>query len=373
VPTIFDRLFSNHEEHEETRRTTSGCIHLVTSRDTFALTSNAQVNKSMPNRLIRLTLPVFHAFKGELAMPDWVFLFPGQGSQYVGMGLEFYENYSEVRELFSQASEILQTDVPKLCFEGPEDVLVLTENVQPAITVVNLACLTVMRIHEISPVATAGHSLGEYSALYAAGVLDLTDVLRLVQLRGALMHEASQEEPGAMGAVMDLDQVKVSTICQECGVEIANLNCPEQIIITGPVGPVDRALALSEAAGAKKCMKLNVSGPWHSRCMNLARERFEPIVRKCAFRDPQIPVINNVDASMLQNAGQVADKLIDQICSPVLWQQSVERLIADGHTSFVEVGPKKVLRGLMRRINRGVKVLNVEDAASLASFLQANQ
>ena len=306
-------------------------------------------------------------------MPDWVFLFPGQGSQYVGMGLEFYENYSEVRELFSQASEILQTDVPKLCFEGPEDVLVLTENVQPAITVVNLACLTVMRIHEISPVATVGHSLGEYSALYAAGVLDLTDVLRLVQLRGALMHEASQEEPGAMGAVMDLDQVKVSTICQECGVEIANLNCPEQIIITGPVGPVDRALALSEAAGAKKCMKLNVSGPWHSRCMNLARERFEPIVRKCAFRDPQIPVINNVDASLLQNAGQVADKLIDQICSPVLWQQSVERLIADGHTSFVEVGPKKVLRGLMRRINRGVKVLNVEDAASLASFLQANQ
>lgn len=306
-------------------------------------------------------------------MHSWVFLFPGQGSQYVGMGLEFYENYSEVRELFSQASEILCMDVSKLCFEGPEELLVLTENVQPAITVVNLACLTVMQLHEIYPAAAAGHSLGEYSALYAAGVLDLKDVLELVQLRGRLMHEASQEEPGAMVAVMDLDKSKVSDICQECGVEIANLNCPEQVIITGPVGPIDRALALSESAGAKKCVKLNVSGPWHSRCMNLAREKFGPFVRKCTFREPQIPMIHNVDALPLRSAGQVADKLVDQICSPVLWQQSIERLIADGHKSFVEVGPKKVLRGLMRRINRGVKVLNVEDAASLASFLQANQ
>jgi [acyl-carrier-protein] S-malonyltransferase len=306
-------------------------------------------------------------------MHEWVFLFPGQGSQYIGMGLEFYENYSEVRELFSQASEVLQMDVPKLCFEGPEEVLVLTENVQPAITVVNLACFTVMQLHEIYPAAAAGHSLGEYSALYAAGVLDLKDVLELVRMRGALMHEASQKEPGAMAAVMDLDQSKLGDICVECGVEIANLNCPEQTIITGPVGHIDRAVALSETAGAKKCVKLNVSGPWHSRCMSLAREKFGPIVRKCTFRDPQIPMINNVDAMPLQSGGQVADKLIDQICSPVLWQQSVERLIADGHKSFVEVGPKKVLRGLMRRINRGVKVLNVEDAASLASFLQANQ
>jgi [acyl-carrier-protein] S-malonyltransferase len=306
-------------------------------------------------------------------MHDWVFLFPGQGSQYVSMGQEFYENYSEVRELFAQAGEILQMDVAKLCFEGPEEVLVLTENVQPAITVVNLACHTVMQLHEIYPTAAAGHSLGEYSALYAAGVIELKDVLELVRLRGSLMHEASLEEPGGMAAIMDLDQSKVSEICDECGVEIANLNCPEQIIITGPVGPIDLALTLSEDAGAKKCMKLNVSGPWHSRCMHLAREKFEPFIRKCTFHEPQIPVINNVDALPLQNAAQAADKLVDQICQPVLWQQSVERLIADGHKCFVEVGPKKVLRGLMRRINRGVKVLNVEDAPSLAGFLQANQ
>ena len=305
-------------------------------------------------------------------MHDWVFLFPGQGSQYVGMGQEFFENYSEVRELFSQASEILQMDVAKLCFQGPEEVLVLTENVQPAITVVNLACFTVMQLHEIYPAAAAGHSLGEYSALYAAGVLTLKDVLELVRWRGRYMHEASQEEPGAMAAIMELSQDKVVGICELCGVEVANINCPEQIIITGPVAPIEQAIALSEDAGAKKCIKLNVSGPWHSRCMQLAREKFEPVVRRCTFREPRVPVINNVDALPLGSAAQAAEKLIDQVCSPVLWQQSIERLMADGHAAFVEVGPKKVLRGLMRRINRNAKVLNVEDAASLASFLQAN-
>jgi [acyl-carrier-protein] S-malonyltransferase len=306
-------------------------------------------------------------------MHEWVFLFPGQGSHYVGMGQEFYESYSEVRELFSQASEILQMDVARLCFQGPEEVLVLTENVQPAITVVNLACFAVMQLHEIYPVAAAGHSLGEYSALYAAGVLDLKDVLQLVRWRGLYMHEASQQEPGAMAAIMELPLEQLEGICELCGVEVANINCPEQIIITGPVDPIERAVSLSENAGAKKCVKLNVSGSWHSRCMQLAREKFEPVVRRCTFREPQIPVVNNVDALPLEEAAEAANKLIDQVCSPVLWQQSMERLIGDGHECFVEIGPKKVLRGLMRRIKRGVKVLNVEDAASLTSFLQANQ
>ncbi|NLI81960.1 MAG: ACP S-malonyltransferase [Deltaproteobacteria bacterium] len=306
-------------------------------------------------------------------MKEWVFLFPGQGSQYVGMGREFHENYAEVRELFTQASDILQMDLARLCFEGPEEVLVQTENVQPAVTVVNLACHTVLQLHEIYPVAAAGHSLGEYSALYAAGVMDLKSLLHLVQWRGKLMQEAAENEPGAMAAIMDLDVERVREICRLCDAEVANINCTEQVIITGPEGAVNSAMALSGEAGAKKCLKLNVSGPWHSRCMELARRKFLPIVEACSFHDPQILVVNNVDGLPLRSASEVPGKLTDQICRSVLWQQSMERMIEAGYNHFVEVGPKRVLRGLMRRINRNVKVLNVEDTESLSIFLQANQ
>jgi [acyl-carrier-protein] S-malonyltransferase len=306
-------------------------------------------------------------------MKSWVFLFPGQGSQYVGMGLEFYENYPEVRELFAQANDLLGMDITRLCFEGPEDVLVLTENVQPAITVVNLACFTVLQLHEIHPVTTAGHSLGEYSALYAAGVVDLEQVLKLVRCRGQFMQEAAVEEPGSMAAVMDLESEQLDQICRMCDVEVANVNCGDQIIITGSTEPIKRAMAMSSDAGARKCVMLNVSGPWHSRCMISAREKFTPVVQECSFRDPQVPVVNNVDAKPLASAAELPEKLIHQLCSPVLWHQSMDSLLKAGHTHFVEIGPKKVLRGLMRRISRDAKVYNVEDPASLTAFLQANQ
>ncbi len=306
-------------------------------------------------------------------MKSWVFLFPGQGSQYVGMGLEFYENYPEVRELFAQANDLLGMDVTRLCFEGPEDVLVLTENVQPAITVVNLACYTVLQLHEIHPVATAGHSLGEYSALYAAGVLDLDGVLQLVRHRGKFMQQAAVELPGAMAAIMELKPEQLDQICSVCDVEVANINCADQIIITGPAEPIKRAMAMSSDAGAKKCVLLNVSGPWHSRCMTSAREKFAPVVQNCQFHAPRIPVINNVDAKPLSSTAELPQKLIHQLCSSVLWHQSMDYLLEAGHTHFVEIGPKKVLRGLMRRISRDVKVYNVEDPASLTAFLQANQ
>jgi [acyl-carrier-protein] S-malonyltransferase len=305
-------------------------------------------------------------------MKNWVYLFPGQGSQYVGMGREFYERYSEVRELFEHAGDILEMDVTKLCFEGPEDVLVQTENVQPAVTVVNLACLTVLQLHEIFPAAAAGHSLGEYSALYAAGVLSLEDVLKLVRFRGMFMQEAAIREPGAMAAIMDLEEKKIQEICTLSGAQVANINCADQIIITGPADMINTASEMCDQAGAKKCIKLNVSGPWHSRCMEYAREKFAPYVRECALRAPQIPVINNIDAEPLGDASELPAKLINQICGTVLWRQSMEQLIKNGHAHFVEVGPKKVLRGLMRRIDRSVKVMNVEDSESLADFLQAN-
>lgn len=299
-----------------------------------------------------------------------VFLFPGQGSQYVGMGKAFYDEYQEVRDLFGRANKILEMDMEQLCFEGPEDELVLTHHVQPAITLVNMVCSMVLRLRGVKAEAAAGHSLGEYSALYLAEVLDERAVLELVRLRGQLMQEAADEQPGAMAAILNLPAEKIDEVCDTCDIEMANYNSPGQIIVSGVEEGVLRAMEICTDAGARRCVRLNVSGPWHSRCMELAKEKFEPELARQKFRDPQIPIVANVDGDYVAEGNAARENLIRQLCAPVRWQQSMERLIGDGHQRFVEVGPKKVLRGLMRQIDRNVEVYNVEDPQSLEAFLE---
>ncbi|MCG6916866.1 MAG: ACP S-malonyltransferase [Deltaproteobacteria bacterium] len=300
-----------------------------------------------------------------------VFLFPGQGSQYVGMGKVFYDEYQEVRDLFSRANKILEMDMEQLCFEGPEDELVLTHNVQPAITLINIACSMVLRLRGVEAAAAAGHSLGEYSALHLAGVIDERAVLELVRLRGQLMQGAADEQPGAMAAILNLPADKIDEVCDTCEIEMANYNSPGQIIVSGFEEGVLRAMEICSDAGAKRCVRLNVSGPWHSRCMVAAKEKFEPELAQYAFQDPKIPVVANVNADYVRDGSGARENLVRQLCAPVRWQQSMERLINDGHQRFVEVGPKKVLKGLMRQIDRNAEVYNVDDLESLEAFLKS--
>lgn len=299
-----------------------------------------------------------------------VFLYPGQGSQYVGMGKAFYDSFSEVRDLFRRASQILNLDMEQLCFQGPEKHLVLTDNVQPAITLVNMACSLVLRLQGVRPAAAAGHSLGEYSALFAAGVLDEGAVLQLVRLRGHRMQEAADQHPGAMAALLNLPFEKVREICETCDIEIANVNCPGQIIVSGSEAGVARAMEMAAAAGSRRSIRLNVSGPWHSRFMRPAQGRFVLDLAGYAFRDPEIAVVANVDANYVHDGAAGRENLARQVCAPVLWQQSMERLIKDGYRRFVEAGPRRVLRGLLRQIDRQVTVWSVEDPKSLEECLK---
>ena len=300
-------------------------------------------------------------------------LFPGQGSQTVGMGGDVYEASPAARRLFDEADRILGFALSRLCFEGPEEILTRTENAQPAIFVTSLACLAAAREAGGLRIPDgvrfmAGHSLGEYTALVAAGALDFEAGLKLVRERGRLMQAASEAVPSGMAAVLGLEEAALAEICAETGVEIANYNGPGQIIISGPRPALERAAELARQRGARRVIPLNVSGAFHSRVMAPAAEGLRPLVDATEFRPARVPVIANVTARPIVTPEEIRAELREQILRPVRWHQSMEYIIGQGVRRFVELGPGRVLTGLLRRIDAGVEAVAVEGLAALSQL-----
>jgi [acyl-carrier-protein] S-malonyltransferase len=293
------------------------------------------------------------------------FLFPGQGSQFVGMAHDLYNREQLARERFHEANESLGFDLAQVCFNGPAEELQLTANAQPAILVHSVIAYELLRVRGITAMAMAGHSLGEYSALVASGGMLFADAVRLVHLRGRFMQEAVPVGVGAMAAILGLDSTQVELACVEVidegVVQPANYNCPGQIVISGHAAAVRKAMARCLEHGAMKVVELPVSAPFHSALMAPAAERLQPELHNVTFSDMQVPVISNVDAKPLGSKVRVPKLLADQVTAPVRWQESVQALIHMGVESVVEVGPGKVLSALMRRIDRKVKVVELND------------
>ena len=300
----------------------------------------------------------------------WVF--PGQGSQAVGMGRDLFDNIKSARTVFEQADKALGISISKLCFEGPEDELRQTINAQPALVTDAYACLEAARELKGSnfptPSFVAGHSLGEYTALAVAGVFDFTTAVRLARERGRLMHEAGQKQPGGMAAILGLDETKLGAVCKESGTVMANINSPGQIVISGAADNITKAMALATAAGASRAIPLQVSGAFHSPLMAPAVEGMVKYLDNTKFNRPLIPVIANVTASPLTSPEEVKSELRNQLTSPVQWQHSVEYMVSQGVTTFIEIGPGKILTGLIRRINKETRTINLSDLEAIKNF-----
>ncbi|WP_077358254.1 ACP S-malonyltransferase [Virgibacillus halodenitrificans] len=305
-------------------------------------------------------------------MKKVAFMFPGQGSQAVGMGQSFYDEYQKIRELYDEANSLLKKDITKIMFEGPKEILTETENTQPALLLSSIAVHTLLIEEEIQPVMTVGHSLGEYSALVAAGAISLEEALPLVATRGKLMEEAFPKGQGTMAAVLGMNEEKIQDCLNEVEyeiVDIANLNCPGQIVISGSKEGIEEATEVLKANGAKRVMPLNVSGPFHSRLMKSANEKFSNHLNEVHFSDTSIPVYANVSASPVTEHQRMKELLIKQLYSPVRFEESIRKMIEAGVDAFVEVGNGKVLSGLVRKIDKQAKTFAVQDKESLQEFV----
>lgn len=305
-------------------------------------------------------------------MSKIAFIFPGQGAQVCGMGQEFYEQTETGKEIFDKASEILGFSVPELCFEKNEK-LDLTEYTQPAMVTASIAMTRVLVERTgIKPAVTAGLSLGEYAAMAAAGVMSAEDAIKTVRQRGILMQEAVPAGLGAMAAVLAMDAAKIEEVIAPIeGVQIANYNCPGQIVISGKKEAVDEAAAALKEAGAKRVLPLNVSGPFHSKMLTEAGEKLGKVLETVEIHNPEIPYVANVTADYVTDGAMVKDLLERQVSSSVRWEQSIRKMLEDGVDTFIEIGPGKTLTGFMKKIDRNAKAMNIETLADIEKVKEA--
>jgi [acyl-carrier-protein] S-malonyltransferase len=306
--------------------------------------------------------------------PKIAYVFPGQGSQKVGMGKDLFDKFDTAKAVFQEADKVLGIPLTKLCFEGPEEELRQTINAQPALVTMSYACYKAAQSvagNTSIPVPSfyAGHSLGEYTALIFAGVLDFPTTLKLARERGRLMFEAGQKVPGSMAAIMGLDESIVNLICQESGTCLANINCPGQLVISGSKENIQKAITLAQAKGASRAMPLQVSGAFHSPLMKPAAEGLSAVIEKTKFNNAATPVIANTSALPILDSEVIKLELINQVCTSVQWQKSVEYMVKNGANTFIEIGSGKVLAGLIKRIDKNVKILNIGETAELGNLL----